>query len=107
MMTRTGPDAEVPTYVELENILREHGHDWAPRTIRNRVNDLRVRLTYEHGVDQLLGADAPESGSQQVNYLPTLAAWAVRSGNVTDLDLESLEADERDGARGGSPGRSG
>lgn len=96
-MTRTGPRAQPPTYAEMEQILRAHGHDVRAKTIRNGLLDLRTWLTYEHGVDGLIGN---ENGSAGDNFLVLLEQWAIRSGNVTDADLDRLEDESGDRPRG-------
>lgn len=100
LLTRGGDKAEVPTYAQMEIILREHGHDYKAHTLRNSLDELRSWLTYEHDVDGLLGDGSPDNGGRPANYIQALAQWAILSGNVTDLDLDRLEADDHDRRRG-------
>lgn len=101
-MTRTGSRAQLPTYAEMEEILRAHGHGYRAKYIRNSLDELRSWLTHEHGIDGLVGTRGNESARSSENFLAPLERWAVHSGNVTDDDLDRLEADDRDG-----PGRPG
>lgn len=101
-LTRTGARAQPPTYAEMEHILRSYGHEVRAKTIRNGLLDLRSWLTYEHGVDGLIGN---ESGPHTDNFLVLLEQWAIRSGNVTDADLDLLEDEDRDRPPDGAVGR--
>jgi hypothetical protein len=96
MLTRSGPRAEVPTYAEMEKILGDQGHSFKAKTIRNGLDELRGRLTYEHGVDGLLGESSGDVSGPPGGFVAALARWAVLSGNVTDRDLERMEAGEDD-----------
>ena len=93
LMTQTGVRARVPTYAEVEVILRRHGHAIRARTIRNGLDELRHWLTDAHGIDGLT-ARADQPAAEPERLVAALARWAVLSGNVTDDDLDALEADE-------------
>jgi hypothetical protein len=96
MMTRSGRNAEVPSYQEMERILHEYGHSYRAKTIRNSLDELRSWLTYEHGVEGLLSESANDSLGASGSFVEKLARWAILSGNVTEHDLEQLEADDGD-----------
>lgn len=100
-LTRTGVRAQPPTYAEMEQILRSYGHKMRAKTIRNGLLDLRGWLSYEHGVEGLIGN---ESGPQTDNFLVLLEQWAIRSGNVTDADLDLLEDEGRERPPDGAVG---
>jgi hypothetical protein len=95
LMTQTGPKAAVPTYREIEDILRRHGRTYRAKTVRNGLDELRGWLTDQHGIADLVAPEG-ERPRPNDNFVEALAHWAIRSGNVTDLDLEQLEADDRD-----------
>ncbi len=99
LMTRAGPRAVVPTYTEMEHILRACGHRGTARTVKKGLDELRIWLTYEHGVEGLLGDGSDRPSGPPGGYLGALARWAIHSGNVTDDDLDRLATD-RDGPRG-------
>ena len=82
-MTRAGQRAAVPTYAGIQEILAEHGHEVAVATIRNGLFEIRTVLTNQYGVGGLQGGGD--------NFLRPLALWAMRSGNVTDADLDALD----------------
>lgn len=81
----------VPTYAELEQILRERGVAVSAKRIRNALDDLRHWLAHEHGVADIHSdsADTPAGGRQ--SFLPELARWARLSRNVTDDELEAFD----------------
>lgn len=84
ILTRGGARAEVPGYAGVAKILGDHGAPLAMTTVRNALLELRSLLVNEHGI---VGLDAPGEA-----FLRPLALWAVRSGNVTDDDLDGLDA---------------
>jgi hypothetical protein len=97
LMTQTGLRARVPTYAEIEVILRRHGHAIRARTIRNGLDELRHWLTDAHGIDGLT-ARADQQAAEPERLVAALARWAVLSGNITDDDLDALDADEHEGS---------
>jgi hypothetical protein len=88
LMTRSG--ADVPTYAEMEQILRRYGHAIRARTIRNNLDELRAVLSNEFGIVGLSRDRPGGSSSSHETYLPALEQWARRSQNVTEADLERL-----------------
>ncbi len=105
MLTRSGQRANVPTYAELEKILEAHGQPFKAKTIRNGLDELRSWLTYEHGIEGLLGESTADAGGPSGGYVQALARWAVLSGNVTDLDLDHLETSGHPEPSADGPGR--
>jgi len=89
LLTASGERGQVPTYAGIERILEDRGYRYKAKTIRNNLDDLRQWLSYEHDVPELLAADEGPAGAERV--VDKLAHWAIRSGNVTDADLEWLE----------------
>jgi hypothetical protein len=98
VMRSFGRHGRVPTYAELQGLLADYGYRYRAGTIRNNLDELRYWLTYEQDIPDLI-ADAREpAGSSRV--VDTLAHWAIRSGNVTEADLERFEANEDDDTAG-------
>ena len=96
MLTRSGQRANVPTYAELEKILEAHGQPFKAKTIRNGLDELRSWLTYEHGVEGLLGESTADAGGPSGGYVQALARWAVLSRQRhRPGDLDRLEASAR------------
>ncbi|GIE74779.1 hypothetical protein Aph02nite_07290 [Actinoplanes philippinensis] len=80
VMTSSGPRGQVPSYAAMEELMVAHGHPYRAKTIRNNLDELRAWLTHEHDIPDLTGVER-------------LAHWAIRSGNVTDTDLERFADD--------------
>ncbi|WP_433790030.1 hypothetical protein [Actinoplanes sp. CA-252034] len=80
VMTSSGPRGQVPSYAAMEELLAAHGHPYRAKTIRNNLDELRAWLTHEHDIPDLITVER-------------LAHWAIRSGNVTEGDLERIADD--------------
>ena len=91
-LTQSGHGAEVPSYAEMAETLKEYGCALRPRTVRNNFNDLREWLTEQHDIPGLVeerGDDAPAPGGTN-SMIEKLAEWALRSGNATREDVDRL-----------------
>jgi hypothetical protein len=89
LMTSSGRTSQIPSYAGIETLFAEFGYTYKAKTIRNNLDELRQWLTNEHDIEDLLAPDDEPAGSSRV--VDKLAHWAIRSGNVTDADVERLE----------------
>lgn len=89
MLTKFGPEAEVPTYKSITDILNSHGYSYKVKTVINYLTELRNWLADVYRIPGLVQS-GPQDAATNDTYLRRLAQWAVRSGNVTDDDLDSF-----------------
>ena len=61
------------------------------RTVKNSLDLLRQRLSEEYGIRITHSAGPGKDAAGAVNFLPALADWAIRTGNVTLDDVAGLD----------------
>jgi hypothetical protein len=89
LLTKAGAASVPGTYADIASRCAV-----SPRTVRNVLDQLRLRLTAEFGIPGLTASDEA-AATGRTSYLGSLARWAVDSGNVTAEDLEVLDDVER------------
>jgi hypothetical protein len=83
---------DVPTYRQLEQLLRQRGYPLSHKTIRHGLDALRAKLAVTFEVPGIYAGEKDGGHGGKQSFLPALARWARASNNVTVEELDGLDA---------------